>query len=294
MTNSLKLVLLLCAIGVWGPGVGSGFSGSESLASDSTTKVSYFQSITHPFKLLFSTCGRRARIEPLAAGSADANKSSSGTLKLSLHAISELEGVQDKIYQALGGTDTRAFSCADKQCNASIKGLRDLYVRHARNASSVDEFLHWAPLVNLDQGTLVTRFKDFVAVTGDQHFKTWSALFTRRLDIVGARRQSQPVVDSFVENSGESASEELLDLQGCVDALIRKPDVNERHCNGWTLLETAILKENVVLTQFLLAHGADVTARMSDGRVLAMFARDRGREDLAQLLEGHALNIAPQ
>ena len=149
MTNSLKLILLLCVITVCSPGAASETAGAGSLASDLTTKASYFQNISHPFKLLFSTCGRRAKPESLSLGStllsnsSNANADQTAESNLTTFPLQKLrDDIRPKLYNFIGLRGICMMGAANRELRKAIEAL---YTSKAQNASTMDEFLHCAP-----------------------------------------------------------------------------------------------------------------------------------------------------
>jgi ankyrin repeat protein len=61
-------------------------------------------------------------------------------------------------------------------------------------------------------------------------------------------------------------------------------DVNSPQNSGETPLHATAFRGNVELTQFLLDQGANRAARNSDGKTPADIARERGHNDVAELL----------
>ena len=126
---------------------------------------------------------------------------------------------------------TRAFSYADKQCDASIKGLGDLYARHARNASTADEFLHWAPLADLDLDIIIEKLNDFAGVPSNEHLSTIVTLFTRGYTTVASKpnsiNQLHSVLNAFAERP--DSSNKLQELFSAVDSVRSNP----KQINDW-------------------------------------------------------------
>jgi hypothetical protein len=67
--------------------------------------------------------------------------------------------------------------------------------------------------------------------------------------------------------------------------LSRKPElVNAKKRNGWTPLQEACKQGNEQVLAFLISKGADVDAKLSDGRTGVFIAVDNYREGILKLL----------
>ena len=268
MTNSLRAVFLLCAIRMCGPGAVSGPAGSGSLVPRSQPTMATVLNLatdlagTGPESLLLDLT--------IAASLANTNTAQTAS-QLSL-----AEEISAQMCNFLNPKDICALYGADKQKQKDIQVLIDTCTKNAR---TMDEFLHWASLANLDLGkpvnkitldlgkpvnkitlcALIKKLGEFIpakTLAGDKSpfskddlSQVASLLIHRRstpgeLLALSENNHLNTLVTLFTRRcSGQDASDALKQLQPAVDSFIQRSDENtSRELWDLTLLIAKLIR----------------------------------------------------